>query len=397
MLPNPRNRLISGAILAGTTLALLLMTACGQGDNQQPKTKAARAAPVEVAAITQGPITLWRTFNGTLAARAEFTAAPKIGGRVELLAVNLADPVTRGQMVAALDNGEYVQAVTQAEADLAVANANLVETTSALEIAKRDFARVQTLNRRGVASESQFDATMANLAAKEASLEVTRAHLARAEALLETARIKLGYTRVTADWHGGASQRVVAERYVDEGHTVAANTPLLRIVELDPLTGIIFVTEKDYARLQVGQTAQLTTDAYPGETFAGRLDRISPVFQKETRQARVELAIANPGFRLKPGMFVRATVQLAHVADATIVPEAALTSRDNQTGLFVVNAKQQTVTWQPVQIGIREGNQVQVMGTNPGGLVVAMGQQLLDDGSLITISSAAKPRDPAAP
>ena len=102
----------------------------------------------------------------------------------------------------------------------------------------------------------------------------------RAEASLETANIRLGYTRITAGWSGGDDQRVVAERYVDEGETVSANTPLLRIVELDPITGVIFVTERDYARLQPGQEVLLlTTDAYPGEDFQGRIERIAPVFR----------------------------------------------------------------------------------------------------------------------
>jgi RND family efflux transporter MFP subunit len=231
-----------------------------------------------VTEITHGPITLRRTFNGTLEARAEFMVAPKVGGRIEKLAVNLADTVTRGQVVAELDNDEFVQAVAQAKADLAVARANLVEAKSALERADREFERIKILKKRGVASESQYDTSLAEQSAKQAQLEVAGAQVTRAEAQLETANIWLGYTKVTADWTGGEDKRVVAERYVDEGHTVTANTPLLLIVELEPITGIIHVTEKEYARLRPGQTARLTTDAFPGEEFVGRIDRISPVF-----------------------------------------------------------------------------------------------------------------------
>jgi len=353
--------------------------------------KEPRPAPVEVVEISRGPITLRRVFNGTLEARAEFMVAPKVGGRIEKLFLNLADTVVRGQVVAELDNDEFVQAVAQARADLAVTKANLVEAKSALERANREFERIKTLKKRGVASESQFDETFAEQAAKQAQLEVANAQVMRAEALLETANIRLGYTKVTADWTGGEDQRQVAERFVDEGHTVSANTPLLLIVELDPITGIIFVTEKDYALLRSGQTAELTTDAYPGEEFVGRIDRISPVFRENTRQARVELTIDNKRFRLKPGMFIRATVELDHIAAATIVPEQAVTSRGDQTGVFIVNEEIMTVSWRPVQVGIQEGDRVQIEGEGLIGRVVSLGQQLIDDGSVIFIPTAEQP------
>lgn len=385
---NRHKNIIIKAALTGMALSLVLfILSCGKQDEQKTGDKRGRAAPVEVVAIERGPIFLFRTFNGTLAAQAKFMVAPKVSGRVERLALNLADTVKRGQVVAELDNGEYIQAVALAKADLTVTKANLVEAISALEIGNREFERVKTLKKRGVASEAQLDSTMANLSAKQAQLEVAKAHVTRAEALLETANIKLGYTKVKADWHGGADQRLVAERYIDEGHTVSANTSLLLIVELAPITGIIFVTEKDYARLQTGQTAQLSTDAYPGETFTGRIDRISPVFRKETRQARIELTIENPDLRLKPGMFIRTTVKLDSANNATIIPEAALTSRNDQTGVFLVNEENMTVSWRPVQVGIRQDDRAQVLGEGLAGRVVSLGHQLIDDGLAISISN----------
>ena len=344
-----------------------------------------QSAPVEVAQIQRGPITLQRSFSGALEATAEFVVAPKVSGRVERLGVDLADTVKRGQIVAELDNDEYLQAVVQAEAELEVARANLVEAGSALEIAIRGFRRNEKLRQTGVASESQFDAAKADQLAKQAQLEVARAQVTRAQASLETAKIRLGYTKVSADWTGGDRQRVVAERYVDEGETVSANTPLLAIVELDPINGVIFVTEKDYTRLQRGQAASLTTDAYPGELFQGRIERIAPVFRQTTRQARVELTIQNPRHRLKPGMFIRATVVLDRVAEATIVPQQALTTRNDRTGVFVIDEDSQSVAWREVKVGIREGERVQVQGKGLIGRVVTLGQQLLDDGSRITI------------
>jgi RND family efflux transporter MFP subunit len=344
-----------------------------------------RAVPVEVAEIEHGPIVLFRTFSGTLEALARFVVAPKVSGRVERLHVDISDTVTRGQIVAELDSDEYVQAVAQAEADLAVARANLVEAGSALEIAARELERVRTLRKRGVASDSQFDGVRADQLSKQARFEVAKAQVTREEASLETAKIRLGYTKVTADWGGPDDQRVVAECYVEEGDTVSEKAPLLSIVELDPLTGVIFVPEKDYARLEPGQPASLATDAFPAERFEGRIDRIAPVFQEATRQARIELRIGNPKHRLKPGMFIRATVELERVPDATIVPERALTERDDRTGVFVVRDDGITVRWQEVEVGIRQGDRVEVTGADLSGRVVTLGQQLIDDGSAITI------------
>lgn len=371
--------------LSGCVAVLLWWLVPPAQKNGETRRGGANPAPVEVVPIERGPIELRRTFSGALEPRAEFIVAPKVSGRVERLSVNIADQVARGQVVGELDNGEYVQAVAQARADLAVTQATLAEARSALETANRELDRVTTLRRRGVASESQLDAVKANQTAKEVELEVARARMTRAESLLETANIRLGYTRIIAGWSGGEEKRVVAERFVDEGETVSANTPLLRIVELDPILGVIFVSERDYARLHSGQQVVLTTDAFPGEEFRGRIERIAPVFKQVTRQARVELIVDNPEQRLKPGMFIRATVVLAREPEAVIIPEQALVRRGDRSGVFLVSADGDSVAWREVSVGIREEGRVQIEGEGVSGRVVTLGQQLLDDGSFITI------------
>ena len=360
------------------------------GDSGQTSATA-RPVPVEVKPIRRGPIALNRTFSGELDAQAEFVVAPKVGGRVLRVMVNLADQVSRGQVVAELDNDEYVQAVAQARADLEVARANLSQAKSALEIADREFKRTESLLKRGIASDSEFDAAHQDQKAKDAQLKVADAQLKKAEASLETANIRLGYTTVTAGWTGGDATRVVAERYVDEGQTVAANTPLLTIVELNPIVGIFFVTEKEYAYLRSGQAVSMTTQAYPGESFAGRIERIAPVFRKSTRQARVEMQVDNPDHRLKPGMFIRVSVELARVQDAVIVAQQALTVRDDRDGIFIVREDGRSVGWHLVTVGIVDGDRVQVQGDGLTGEVVTLGQHLLSDGALITIPQSDMP------
>jgi len=346
--------------------------------------------PVETAPIERGTITMRRTFSGELEALASFVVSPKVGGRVERVLVNISDMVTRGQVVAELDNGEYVQAIARARADLEVAKAKQIEAESAFEIAKREFERTASLRKRDITSDSEFDAARQNQLAKQAQLKVTEAQVSRAESSLETAKIQLGYTKVTAGWAGGDEHRIVAERFVDEGQTVAANAPLMSIVEIDPIVGIFFVTEVDYAQLKIGQSVTLNTNAYPEQQFTGRIDRIAPIFQKSTRQARVEMTIDNSRHELKPGMFIRASVVLDRVPDAVIVPEKALTRRNDYSGVFILNEDRQSVAWREVQVGIREGNRVQVDGKDLSGQVVTLGLQQLNDGSLIIIPPAMK-------
>ena len=357
-------------------------------DDAGPRRSSASSAPVpvEAVAVERGPITLRRTFTGTLEARAEFVVAPKIGARLQQLAVDLGDEILRGQVVARLDDDEFVQEVARAQAEIEVAQANQAEAENLLEIAERELRRVERLRGSGLTSESQLDVATAEVLAKRARVKVTAAGIARAQAEIEAARIRLGYTQVVADWQGGNDRRVVAERYVDEGETVSANTPLLRIVELDPITAVFSVTERDYGLLRTSQPVSLSTDAFPGERFDGAIQRIAPVFREATRQARIEVRVGNPRLQLKPGMFVRADVVLDRVDDAVIVPEAALVRRNESTGIFVVGADD-VVAWRPVEAGIVDAGRVQVEGNGLYGLVVVLGQQLLEDGSRVRVAN----------
>lgn len=343
-------------------------------------------APVEVAPIETGTIRALRTFSGALEASASFMVSPKIGGRLEAMLVDIGDSVERGAVVARLDDAEYQQDLAQAQAELLVAKANLAEAKSALENEKRAMERTQTLSNRGVASDAELDAARSELQAREAGVEVQQAQITRNHAQVAAARIRLGYAEVQALWAGDDTSRVVAERFVDEGQTVSANTPLLQIVDIDPLSGVIYVTEKDYAYLRIGQPVEVRTDAYPHQVFGGKIERIAPVFRENSRQARVEITVPNTDMRLKPGMFIRANVEVRRVDDATIVPAVSIVKRSDEQGLFVVAPDGLHVQWRPVTVGIRENERVQVVGDELEGRVVTLGQQLIADGSTVTIA-----------
>jgi len=382
--------LIAAVVASALLIGQKIRTRIAAQQPESERNEANLPAPVEVAPITIGELVLRRTISGTLVASSAFTVAPKIAGRVVRLNVDLSDPVTKGQVVALLDDDEHVQAVAQAKADQAVATAQLSEATSSLTIAERTLARVESLHEKDMAAEFEYDTAKSDQITRLAQVEVAKARVERAEASVEAARIRLGYTRVVADWGDGDDERVVAERFVDAGETVSANAPLYRVVELDPIEGLVFVPEREYARLRPGQSVQLQTDAYPGEIFEGTIERIAPVFREASRQARVQLKIDNESQALKPGMFIRATIELDRVTDATVVPFDALTERNGIPGVFVLGDTGETVTWRPCAIGIAEGTRLQVTpedGRPLVGRVVTLGQHLLDDGGKVTYST----------
>lgn len=396
--PLPILALLAAALLVGWIVQRRLAQL---GDGAPAASDAAGPVPVEVAPIVHGSIARRQTFSGTLEAGAEFEVSPKVSGRLERLAVDLGDRVTRGSVVAWVDDAEFVQAVAQSEADLAVARANLGEARSALELSERALDRVLTLRQQGVSSEAQHDAAKAEEIAQRARVQVNQAQVTRAEAALETARIRLGTCQVIAAWRvedgalgdapedASATARVVAARHVDEGGLVSANTPILTIVQLHPLAAVVYVPERDYGRLAVGLGVELVTDAYPGETFAGSVERIAPVFRRATRQVRVEIRVENADERLKPGMFVRATLELERVEDATLVPALAPTERGDEVGVFVLSPGGETVHWRPVTLGILEGERVEVRGEGVAGQVVVLGQEFCDDGASVVVPDRA--------
>lgn len=345
-----------------------------------------RVAPVEVASVERRTLELQRTFSGALEAEAKVEISAKVGGRVHRLTVDLADPVERGQVVAELDAAEFIQEVQQAEAELAVEQAMLRQAENAFEISGRENERIRLLRERGIASDAEFDIAQADLLQKQGQVQVAQAEVRRAEAALETARIRHSYTQVTADWSEEDSLRRVAERHVDEGQMVAANQALFLVVQMDPIVAVITVTERDYGQLRPDLEARLRTDALPGETFTGRVVRVSPVFQASSRQARVEIELPNPESRLKPGMFVRATLTFRRVDEALAVPEDALTRRRDRDGVFVLDADGTRVRWVAVTPGIRSGGWVELLDAEVTGRVVTLGQHLIDDGSAVVMA-----------
>jgi RND family efflux transporter MFP subunit len=359
-------------------------TSLSGSERQRP----AIALAVEVAPVKRTTIHDIGRFAGSLLPRSYFVIAPKIAGRLEKLLVNIGEPVKRGQLIAVLYDEEYAQQVEEARAELEVAKANVEESRSTLDMAQREFERAKALRQKKIASESELDAALAQFKTQEAKYKVTLAHVAQREAALKAAQIRLSYTKIRAWWEDGTEPRVVGERFVDEGAMLKANDPIVSVLEIQTLTGVIHVIERDYSEVRVGQETLMTTDAFPGKTFTGKIVRVAPLLKEASREARVEIEVPNRDGLLKPGMFIRAQIEFASHENATVVPSAALAKRNGQQGIFVADIQNRKAHFVPVTVGIVNTQLAEVVKPPLSGYVVTLGQHLLEDGASITVPQA---------
>jgi RND family efflux transporter MFP subunit len=348
------------------------------------------AVAVEIHAIEKGGIRDVGTFSGTLIPKSYFTVVPKISGRVKELYMDIGDRLTRGQLVALLEDEEYQQQVIQAEADLGVARANLEEASSAQELAKKELDRAKVLHEKGILSDAELEAAVAAYGTRNARSKVTVAQLANQRAALETAKVRLSYTRIRAAWEADDGIRYVGERFINAGAMLSPNTPILSVIELQPITAVIHVTEKDYFRLKPGQPVVLTSGAFPGTEFGGRVARIAPLLKETSREARIEVEVENPNGVLKPGMFVNARIEFANRAEAMIVPFSAVVTRGGRQGIFLADLENKKACYVPVTLGIVEGERAEILEpVMASGFVVTLGHHLLEDGTPITLPANA--------
>jgi RND family efflux transporter MFP subunit len=350
-----------------------------------PRRRQAVAVAVEVVPVKRATIRDVKFFTGSLLPKSYFVVAPKIAGRLEKLLVNIGDHVKRGQLIAVLDAEEYAQQVEQARAEMEVAKATVEENRSALDVAQREFERAQALRQKKIASESELDAAEAQYKAQGAKYKVALAQVAQREAALKATQVRLSYTQIRASWEDGSGYRIVGERFVDEGTMLKANDAIVSVLEIHSLRAVIHIIERDYSKVRVGQEAVVSTDAFPGTTFTGKVLRVAPLLKETSRQARVEIEVPNRDQLLKPGMFIRAQIEFARHTDVTLVPLSALAKRGDQQGVFLADTQTMKARFVPVTLGLVNGKLAEIVKPSLSGSVVTLGHHLLEDGSAITV------------
>jgi len=311
---------------------------------------AAAAVPVEVAAVGRRPIAAYIETNGVLEAENEVDIVARIAGPVVELAAEQGMLVRKGQLLARIDEAE-------ARAQVEIAEVRLRE-------AERAFERAKASRENAIISEEAYEQVLSE---KEA-----------AEAQLTDQRIRLGYTRIEAPFTA-----IVIERVVKLAENVTVNQRLFRISDFDPLLCDIQVPEKELSRLKLGQKAHLTVEAWPGQRFAAKVLRISPVVDSETGTIKVTLAVG-AGDKLRPGMFASVFLEIDTRENALAMPRAALALESLGDTVFV--AQDGEAKRREVKLGYEEADVVEVLeGLEEGERVIVVGQEGLSDGTPVRI------------
>ena len=375
----------------------LLNPAQGNGRGGKPDKSA--AVTVVAAPIRTGTIRDARLFTGTLQPRARYVIAPKIAGRVETLSVNIGDAVAPEQAIATLDDEEYVQNVAQARAALAVAEATVEQQSTARTLAEREMQRARTLRDKLIASEAEWDTAEAEFKAKEAQYKVAIAQRDEKKSALKAAEVRLSYARIIMPTDPEKGNWFVEDRFVDVGAMLAANTPIVSVVDLASVTAVINVIERDYPTMKPGLAVSIITDAFPNDIFSGTITRVAPALKEASRQARVEIEIPNTRHLLRPGMFIRAEIEFARHDGARIVPRAALVKQNGQDHIFRLDAAGAKALKTPVVTGILTAEDAEVLEPTVDGMVITLGQHLVSDGAAVAVAreNAAAPEDNVRP
>ena len=344
---------------------------------------------VEVDSVRIGAIRDVRQYTGTVHALYQYVVAPKVTGRIVAITKRIGDWVKKNEVIARVDDAEYQQAVAEAEANLKIAQASLAEAQSQLTLARQELERVRSLQEKGIASPSELDASQSNNEAQQSRLELATAQVQQREAALKSAQIRLNYTVLIASQPG-----FIGERYVDEGALLAPNAPVASVIGIDTVIVRTTIIERDYGRIQIGQPADVAVDAFPGRSFIGVVSRIAPMLREESRMAQMELVVENGNLLLKPGMFARVDVVVAEKDSARIVPTEAVVDRGSEAGIFVVERSEPVAKYLRVIPGIVTSQYTEIISPEIDGLVITLGQHLLDDGSPVILPQAKAP-DPS--
>jgi len=320
---------------------------------------------------------------GNLIGAATVAVVPKVSGRIESVNVRLGDPVRRGQLLATLEDRELREQVRQTEASLDVSRATVRQREADLKNAQSNLERSRNLFGRSLIAQQTLDDAEARYDAAVAQVDLARAQGSQATARLEELRINLSNTRILSPVDG-----FVGSRSLDPGAFVGTNSSFLSVVDIHFVRLVANLVEKDLRRIVIDMPAVVEVDAYPGETFAGRVARLAPVLDPATRTAQMEVEVPNAGARLKPGMYARVEFVVAQREGALTVPRNAIVDLDGTRGVFVADGK--TARFKPITSGIVDGEAVEITeGLADASAVITLGSASLRDGDPIVIAGQA--------
>lgn len=405
-------------LMVGVIAALVLYQVWGFTQKRSRAQRIVRAEiPVQISPVTRKDMTYFFTATGDIAPLMQVDLFPKVSGYLERIHVNLGDSVRQNQVIAQIDQNDFLQKVKEIEAKVAQAKAQLSEleagsrpeelrqaeeavrgAQSRFDNAKLQRERVEALFRRQVISKKEMDIAEMEYTVAEAQWmasqqhlkliqegarlevkEASQAKLKEMEAILAQEKIRLQNTRIIAPFQGE-----IVRRFVDAGALVSPSTPIVNLVHIDTLKVVANVLEKDIPLLKLGMKATIRAEAYPEKIFEGKVARINKALDLATRTLQAEIYIPNSDRMLKPAMFVRIEIILTEKPKALIISKNAVIEEGGSKSVFVLKGNQVFRT--SIITGFEEYPFVEVLkGLSEGDPVVVKGQESLRDGSVVRV------------
>jgi multidrug efflux system membrane fusion protein len=316
----------------------------------------ASARPVEVMAFTVHPESLEQSLEavGSLEAVQQVLLAPEVPGRVIEIHFEAGARINKGMPL--------VRLYDEPEA------ADHAQAVAAEEFARLQFDRSRELSPTG--AESRL------------TLQQHTAQYDQARATEKQTAARLYQKTIRAPFAGE-----IGIRRVNLGQYVNAGDPIATLVSLDPLYVDFTLPQQDLAQLAVGGQVRVRADAFPGRTFAARINAIDPMVGADTRNVSIQATLSNPGGLLRPGMYVTAAVELPPRPNAIVVPATAVNPSASGDTVYVVRQGKAELT--PVTTGEHVGTRIVVeSGLAAGDVVIADGQLRVQPGAPVHVSTA---------
>jgi multidrug efflux pump subunit AcrA (membrane-fusion protein) len=407
----PRKILLIAAVL-------VLLSACAKKEAAAPEAP----APVQVTAVTQNTIRRTVAGDGALYPLDQANVMPKLAAPVQKFYVNRGDHVKQGQLLAVLENRDLVAAAAESKGGVDQAESNFRATQGAtvpeavvkaqtdLDSAReaRDAAkkvvdsREQLFKQGALAGKlfddaqvayaqasSQFRAADEHLKAlqsvsKEEQIKGAAAQVATAKSHYDSQEAQVAYSRIVSPISG-----VIADRPLNVGEMANPGSPLISVMDISHVIARINVPEADATAVKVGQRVVITQPG-KGEEIEGKVKVVSPAADANTTTLQVWVDIPNPGEQLKPGTSVHALIVAEEFKAATVVPAAAILPGEEGGTAALTVGSDSTVHRKSEKLGVREGNQVQILsGLTPGEEVVVVGGLGLDDKAKVKVITTA--------
>jgi len=320
---------------------------------QEPEKARAKPLPlVRVAKAQVAPFQQFLELTGTVTPTRQARLASPGEGPVQNCRVREGSVVKQGDRLVTIGRA-------------AAAQAQVAAASESLKEQEAEFNRTRILVESGAVPGSQLD--------------TARAKYEGAKALLAKAREQAGDYVVTAPWDG-----VVSKVLVKDGDFVAPRAPLVEMYDPRSLVISIAIPEAQAIEVQKGTAAQVHLDAYPGQTFPGKISLVYPNLDTRMRTRAAEVTLQAPT-TLIPGMFARLKINLQSVGEALVIPlDAVLLQPNGDKVVYVL--KDGKAERRLVQTGAEAGGRVQVLkGLQPGETVVTAGQEKLKDGMEVKV------------